>query len=119
MVSSPSVQLAAEETFSAPTGIAEVPSPGFALHRAVPNPFNPQTAISYDLPRSATVTLTIHDLAGRLVRVLIGGEERGAGSHSIAWRGSDDQGRQLPSGTYFYRLEAGDYVETRRMMLIR
>jgi len=86
---------------------------------AYPNPFNPQTTIRYDLSTRTIVTLSIFDLAGRLVDVLVEGETMSAGIHTATWNGRDSQGRATPSGTYFYRLEARGYVETRRMTLIR
>ncbi len=84
-----------------------------------PNPFNPQTTISYELPEPAPVTLRIFDLTGRLVDVLVEGESQPAGTHSATWTGRDSRGRAMESGMYFYRLETGRYVETKRMTLIR
>ncbi len=96
------------------------PTPsGFALLANTPNPFNPRTTITYSLPAASEVTLGIHDLAGRLVQILIAGEVRNEGMHTIGWDGRDGQGRQVPSGTYFCRLEAGEFVETRSMTLLR
>ncbi len=93
------------------------PVPRFV--RVYPNPFNPQASIEYELPEQTTVILRIFDLAGRLVDVLVEGEEMAAGTHAATWTGRDAQGRTLPSGTYFYRLETDGFVETRRMTLIR
>jgi hypothetical protein len=105
------------------TGVGDYGTPavvaGYRLHPNYPNPFNPTTTLAYSLPSAARVELSIYDLAGRLVKILVGGEEQGAGSHSVVWRGKDDAGRAMPSGTYFYRLEAGGYTETRRMTLVR
>jgi len=95
------------------------PISAHALMQNHPNPFNPQTTIKYELPEQIPVTLRVFDLAGRLVYVLVEGEETAAGSHTATWTGQDAQGRAAPSGTYFYRLEAGGFVETRRMTLIR
>ena len=81
--------------------------------------FNPQTTIKYDLPEPTPVTLRVFDIAGRLVDVLVEGEDMPAGTHTATWTGRDSQGRAMPSGTYVYRLEADGFVETRRMTLIR
>jgi hypothetical protein len=89
------------------------------LHQNYPNPFNPQTMINYDLFEYSTVSLRIFDTGGRLVDVLVEGENQAAGTHSATWTGRDLQGRAMPSGTYFYRLEADRYTETKRMTLIR
>jgi len=91
----------------------------FALKKNVPNPFNPMTRIRYDLPKSLPVRLRVYNVSGQLVRTLIGGDLIPAGSHETIWNGRDNSGRSVASGTYFYRLSAGDYVETRRMTLVR
>jgi flagellar hook assembly protein FlgD len=88
------------------------------LDQNYPNPFNPVTNIQFALPRQQQVKLFIYSLAGRRVATLIDGEMP-AGIHSISWNGCDDRGRALSSGSYIYRLSAGEYSEARRMMLIR
>jgi hypothetical protein len=90
-----------------------------ALLGAFPNPFNPRTTIGFRLEGTETVALRVFDLAGRLVRTLVGGEVREPGRHDIAWNGRDDDGRRVASGTYFYRLEAGRYAETRSLVLVK
>jgi len=92
---------------------------GFSMLAAVPNPFNSQTTIAFDLPGEMTVILRVFDLAGRLVDVLLDGEVASQGRNEVVWRGRDSSGRQLPSGTYFYRLTAGSHSETRRMALVK
>ena len=89
------------------------------LGQSYPNPFNPKTTIRFELPSAMQVDLRVYDVAGRLVRVLHDGYVADAGSHSVVWYGCDDAGSQMPSGTYFYRLLADTYTETRRMTLIR
>lgn len=83
------------------------------LNPAVPNPFNPTTVISFELPEAAFTRLAVYDVSGRLVDVLVS-EEKGAGTHSIEWNAI-----RVPSGIYFYRLEVGVFVETRRMVLLK
>ncbi|MAE71611.1 MAG: hypothetical protein CME06_14230 [Gemmatimonadetes bacterium] len=93
-------------------------SAGALLHPAAPNPFNPMTRISYELTRAADVSLVVYDAAGRMVRML----ERGwkaAGRHTIAWKGTNDQGVAVSSGVYFYRLDDGERVATRSMLLVK
>ncbi len=84
-----------------------------------PNPFNPRTTIAFDLPNQAAVNLRVFDLSGRLVRVLLDGEIFAEGGSKIIWNGRDDPGRRVASGTYFYRLEAGSFSETKSMVLIK
>lgn len=83
-----------------------------------PNPFNGLTMISYQLNRKSKISLKIYDICGRLVRSLIEQEEI-PGYHEICWDGKDAFGKNVGSGIYFYRLEAGDYVKIKKMLLLR
>jgi hypothetical protein len=88
------------------------------LHPNYPNPFNPQTVIEFTLDAPRLVRLEIFDLLGQRVRVLAFGARR-AGVHRQLWNGMDDAGRAVGSGVYFCRLQAGDLVRTRKMLLVR
>lgn len=90
----------------------------FFLAQNVPNPFNPHTTIHFGLAGPAHVTLSIYNAAGRLVRVLVD-EHRAAGRHEAVWDGRDGEGRRAASGVYFYRLSAGSFEETKKMILLR
>jgi hypothetical protein len=90
----------------------------FALHDAVPNPFNPRTTLSFSLPSLSHVRLTIYDVRGRLVTTLLD-ESRGPGRHGVIWDGRDDRQREVASGVYLYRIEAGSFVETKRVVLVK
>ena len=85
----------------------------FSLSQNFPNPFNPSTVIGYQLPANSLVTLKVYDVLGREVRTLVN-EREGAGDHSITFNAAD-----LPSGVYFYRLTAGSFVETKRLVVIK
>jgi uncharacterized repeat protein (TIGR02543 family) len=99
--------------------VASATSPTeFRLDQNYPNPFNPTTMISYTLPAASPVRLVIYDMIGRTVAVLVEAMQT-AGAYSQVWNGIDSQGRQVASGTYYYRLEAGAYKQTVRMTLIR
>ena len=103
-------------------GLADVPSGGadlFALHNAHPNPFNPQTTITFDLPREQAVSLRIYDIAGRLIDALLDEEVAAQGRNEVVWRGRDAVGRVVPAGIYFYRLSTNGYSETKRMVLVK
>jgi flagellar hook assembly protein FlgD len=97
----------------------EIPNLKTHLFEAYPNPFNPQTTIAFDFPKRESVTLRVFDMSGRLVRSLITAELNTPGRHEVVWNGRDDSGRKVASGTYFYRLETGNYTETKRMALIK
>ena len=104
---------------STPTGVNEDIPEVFALLGCTPNPFNPMTTISYELPQPSHVNLHIYDIAGRLVRNLESGRTMEAGRHDVVWRGRDEDGRPVSTGVYMYRLTAGGYSETRRMVLVK
>ena len=86
---------------------------GFALRQNYPNPFNPSTTIKYDLPKASLVWLSVFDILGRQVSVLVN-ERRDAGVHEVKFDGSN-----LASGVYFYQLKAGDFVATKRLLLLK
>jgi hypothetical protein len=89
------------------------------LEDVAPNPFNPETVLSFDLPDAREVSLVVYDLAGRTVRTLMDDEVRGAGRHEMKWDGSNDQGTAVPSGVYLYRLFGRGVDVTKRMTLLR
>jgi hypothetical protein len=91
----------------------------FELSHNHPNPFNPTTRIPFSLAKASPISLRIFDLSGRLVWKLAGQDQWAAGQHAITWNGRDDAGRELPSGVYFYRLDADGNSATEKMTLIR
>ncbi len=90
----------------------------FRLLQNVPNPFNPITAIAFELPTEARVDLAVYNLVGQRVRTLVK-EMRPAGRYRVTWDSQDDFGRNVSSGIYFYHLAAGEFEATRRMLLLR
>ena len=89
------------------------------LMQNTPNPFNPQTTIAFEISEQAAVSLLVFDVSGRLVRVLIDNEIVEGGRHEAVWNGRDDTGRKVATGVYFYRIEAGQWSEMKRMALIK
>lgn len=101
------------------TGVFESEVPRvLALEANRPNPFNPETTIRFSLPKATDVSLEVYDIGGRLVETTAHGAFE-AGRHEAVWLGVDSEGRPVASGTYFYRLRAGDKVLTGKMTLIR
>ncbi len=106
------------------TGVPETAIPeGFILFQNHPNPFNPSTVIEYTSglaggPVASDVSLVVYDILGREVAVLVN-EQKPAGSYSVQWDGTDGHGRQVSSGVYLYRLSAGSFTQTKRMVLTR
>ena len=90
----------------------------YGLNRNMPNPFNPSTAIGYQLPEAGQVRLAIYNLLGQEVRVLVD-ERKEAGSFTAAWDGTDALGRRVGSGVYLYRMQAGGFSATKRMLLLK
>jgi len=91
---------------------------GFELVQNYPNPFNPSTTVQFNLPRQSKVTLSIYNVNGQLVRTLAHGVFS-AGSHNVVWDGRDEQARQVPSGMYVARMQAGEFVQHNKMLLIK
>ncbi|RMH72479.1 MAG: T9SS C-terminal target domain-containing protein [Gemmatimonadetes bacterium] len=90
----------------------------YELHPNYPNPFNPFTLIHYQIPRSDWVSLRIYNSEGRLIRTLVEGEQP-AGAYSVEWDGKRADRRPVPSGIYYYRLDAGEFSQTRSMVLLK
>lgn len=91
----------------------------FGLNGNYPNPFNPSTTIRYSLASDAVVTLEVFNVLGQRVRTVIGNVAHPAGSFEVVWDGHDDQGNAVGSGAYLYRLKAGDFTETRKMIMLK
>ena len=90
----------------------------FALHANYPNPFNPTTTINYDLPEQAQVTLGIYDLLGKQIKTLVN-QSQDAGNKTAVWNGTDNLGRQVSAGIYLYQIQAGEFTQTRKMLLLK
>jgi hypothetical protein len=102
------------------TGIGdEEPLPTeFALKSNYPNPFNPLTKIDFELPSPEMVNIKIYNILGQNVVTLVS-EYKEAGRYSVIWNSTNNAGQSCPSGIYFYRMTAGDFSETKKMMLLR
>jgi hypothetical protein len=90
----------------------------FALFANRPNPFNPATTIAYDLAEPVDVRLVLYDVRGRQVREMVRATQA-AGRYAVSWDGRGDGGEYVASGVYFYRLAAGSFVQTRKMVLLK
>jgi hypothetical protein len=90
----------------------------FDLGQNYPNPFNPQTEIPFDLPVKAQTSLEVYNVLGQKVATLIDAELP-ADHYTVTWDGTSDQGNKVASGIYFYRIAAGDKIETKKMMMLK
>ena len=114
--SEPSNSVEVEITVSANDEV--IPATVTALTGNYPNPFNPETTITYSVKNAARVNITIYNLKGAKVRTLVS-ETKGNGFYKAVWDGRDDSGKAVSSGVYLYRMQADNYVSTRRMMLMK
>ncbi len=101
--------------FNAPNLIPE----SYALRQNYPNPFNPTTNIVYELPVGARVKLEVFNMLGQKVRTLVKNEDMAIGLHQVQWDGKDDLGLKVGSGVYIYRLDAGTFSASRKMLLLK
>lgn len=90
----------------------------FALHQNYPNPFNPTTVIEYALPKASHVRITIYNLLGQQVKLLVA-QDQPAGYKTVLWDGRTDSKAEVSSGVYFYRIMAGDFVNCKKMLLLK
>jgi hypothetical protein len=90
----------------------------FSLVQNYPNPFNPTTSIEYHVPTRAHVAMGIYNPLGQLVRMLVD-EVKGPGDYRIDWNGTDATGKRVSTGVYLYRFKAGEYVEVKKMVLLK
>ena len=91
----------------------------YSLEQNYPNPFNPTTTIRFALPEAGPVNLEVYNMLGQRVTTLIDGEHYSSGIYEKVWNAKDNMGRELSSGMYIYRITAGNYVSTKRMMLTK
>ena len=90
----------------------------FALHKNFPNPFNPITTLRYDLPSDALVTLSIYDMLGKEITQLVNTNQQ-AGFKSVQWDATDSMGKSVSAGVYLYQIQAGEFVQTKKMVLLK
>ncbi|MDP7437221.1 MAG: T9SS type A sorting domain-containing protein [Candidatus Marinimicrobia bacterium] len=90
----------------------------FAFHQNFPNPFNPVTTLRYDLPENSFVNVTIYDMLGRGIRTLVN-TTQDAGFKSVIWNATNDFGKPVSAGVYLYQIQAGDFIQTKKMVLLK
>ncbi len=104
------------------TGVEEVPTPelpaSFSLMQNYPNPFNPTTVIEFTVPQRCKVELVIYNLLGEKVTTLVS-QDMPTGKYRVSWDGKNESGKEVASGVYFYKLKAGDFTATKKMVLLK
>jgi len=108
------------EMLLTPTNIAQqiLPTANF-LRQNFPNPFNPETTLSFDLKDDSVVTLKIYDMTGQVVRTLVNGQSFVAGAYQILWDAKNNNGQKVSSGVYLYQLKTGKFTSLKKMTLVR
>jgi hypothetical protein len=90
----------------------------FALHQNYPNPFNPSTTIQYEVGKTADVNITIYNVQGQKVKALVNAKKT-AGKYTVAWDGKNDASNRIASGVYFMKMKAGDFKQTRKLIMLK
>ena len=88
------------------------------MHQNFPNPFNPITTLMYDLPSDAFVTLTVYDMLGKEITQLVNTTQL-PGFKLVQWDATDSMGRPVSAGVYLYQIQAGEFVQTKKMVLLK
>jgi len=92
--------------------------PNHSLGQNYPNPFNPTTTIDFQISESGNTKINIYNINGELVKELLN-EEKNRGVHSIFWDGRNNKGEIIPTGTYFYQIQVGDFIQAKKMILLK
>ncbi len=107
-----------EKSGGAPDGQNEIMARPTQLHPAVPNPFNPSTALKFTLDSEARVDISIYNVKGERVKQLVS-REYSLGDHTVVWEGKNENGRSVASGVYFARMSTGSIAQTQRLVLVQ
>jgi len=90
----------------------------YILYQNHPNPFNPITTLRYDLPEDGLVNITIYDMVGRVVKTMVNTQQN-AGFKSVRWNATNDNGAPVSAGLYLYTIQAGEFRQTKKMVLLK
>jgi flagellar hook assembly protein FlgD len=105
-----------------PTDVQQIDLPivpdEFSLEQKYPNPFNPTTEIIYSLPKETEVTLAVYNTIGQKALTLVS-EKQATGKYRVRWSGLDQNGKNLPTGIYLYRLETSEFTSAKKMLMVK
>ena len=91
----------------------------YSLSNNYPNPFNPITHITYTVPKPSNVTIQIFNSVGQHIKTLVNEKNQARNTYKVNWDGLNDLGNQMASGIYFYRIQAGSFVKSKKMILLK
>ena len=90
----------------------------YSIHQNYPNPFNPITKLHYSIPEKSLVSIAIYDILGNQVKTLVN-QNQDVGSRSVIWDATNDYGKPVSAGIYLYQIQAGEYMQTKKMVLLK
>ena len=90
----------------------------YSISQNYPNPFNPITTLQYDLPEGSFVNVAIYDMLGNMVNTLVNANQS-SGYKTVQWNATNNQGEPVSAGVYLYKIQAGDFVDTKKMILLK
>ena len=98
--------------------VSQLVASEYQLNQNFPNPFNPITTVRYDLPEDSFVDVTVYDMLGNVVNNLIN-TNQSSGYKSVQWDATNNQGEPVSAGVYLYKIQVGDFVDTKKMILLK
>ena len=97
--------------------VSDLPN-SFLIHQNFPNPFNPITTLKYELPEDSFVDVTVYDILGNVVNNLVN-TNQSSGYKSVQWNATNNQGEPVSAGVYLYKIQAGNFVDIKKMILLK
>ena len=112
------IQIVNSDSYSLYKGSVSRTPETFALHQGYPNPFNPETTISYDISNVGNVEIVVYDMMGREIKTLVSGYHTPS-TYQVVWNGTDNRGKIVPSGVYFYRMNSSKFTQVNKVMFLK
>ena len=112
------IQVVSADSYSLHKGSVSRTPETFALHQGYPNPFNPETTISYDISNVGNVAIVVYDMMGREIKTLVSGYHTPS-TYQVVWNGTDNRGKIVPSGVYFYRMNSSEFTQVNKVMFLK
>ena len=112
------IQVVNSDSYSLHKSSARITPETFALHQSYPNPFNPETTISYDISNVGNVEIVVYDMMGREIKTLVSGYHSPS-TYQVIWNGTDNRGKIVPSGVYFYQMNSSEFSQVNKVMFLK
>ena len=112
------IQVVNSDSYSLHKSSAKITPEKFALHQSYPNPFNPETTISYDISNVGNVEIVVYNMMGREIKTLVSGYHSPS-TYQVIWNGTDNRGKIVPSGVYFYQMNSSEFSQVNKVMFLK